>query len=137
MKKWHYILVLLLFSCVLFSCKSNSISFEFPKEVQSMLKEDGFYLGDYYYYGDYDGAVVCFAFGIATEVFHTNVAGVDFWWSTNAKLLVYKEKKLYSLEEAYDLGFLTEKNVKSVLKYHKQLYDREHGKGEYERVFGQ
>ena len=135
MKKWHYILILLLLCGVFFSCKSESVSFEFPDDVKSTLKEDGFYREDYYYYGTYDGAVVCFDTGMGDISFEVKVAGVEIYWPTFSNMFVYKEKKIYTLEEAYNLGFLTEKDIQSILQYHKTLYDREFGAGAYDKLF--
>lgn len=137
MRKWYYVLILLLLCVAFIVCGTRSTRFPSAKlkaEIEeAWQKKTGYKLnlddGCHGYYGTYDGAVVFFGYGATMAVWKINVAGVEFQWNHGANLKVYKEGEFYSLEEAYELGLLTEKNIKSISKYHERF------KAEYRKQF--
>ncbi len=128
MKKWYYVLLLLLLCVTFTACGTKST--RFPRAIKSeieeawqkeMGKELNLDYGPYGYYGTYDGAVAFFSYGPTDRMWKISVAGIDFEWGSGANLWVYKEGIFYSLEEAYELKLLTEQNIKLISEYHERF----------------
>ena len=134
-KKWKYIIILLLLCGVLIALGIKADSFKFPKAVKAEIEEAWLFAYeremdlDYCeYYGTYNGAVVFFVKGNTDEIWHISVAGAEFKWTSGASIKVYKEGRFYSLEKAYEDGLLTERNIKSIFRRHERNKDK-HGYG--------
>ena len=86
-KKWKYIIILLLLCGVLIALGIKADSFKFPKAVKAEIEEAWLFAYeremdlDYCeYYGTYNGAVVFFVKGNTDEIWHISVAGAEFKW---------------------------------------------------------
>ncbi len=53
-----------------------------------------------------------------TAIEVVNVAGINFLYSDSNKLYAYKDGKIYSLEQAYENGFLTKINIVNIRDIH-------------------
>jgi len=69
------------------------------------------------YYGNYNGSVpvmiTAWGFGYPAVMTYIVVADVEFVFGGNI-ITVWKEGQFYSLEEAYNLGFLTQEDLRSI-----------------------
>ena len=127
MKKKYYIAILLLLCGVLIALGIKADSFKFPKAVKAEIEEAWLFAYkedinlDYYeYYGTYNGAIVFFGAGELAQMWNISVAGVEFEWTSSANIWVYKDGRFYSLEDAYEDGLLTERNIKSISRRHER-----------------
>ena len=139
MKKGYLVLLILLLCGVAVGCGSQNseklrvLSSDWKEEIEeAWLEKTGekirwydekvkhSWLGSCWYYGSYQDAIVFFNnCGMALEIYsQVTVAGEIFEWSRGFSIDVYKEGEFYSLAEAYDLGVLSEKNVKAISEYH-------------------
>ena len=135
MKKKYYIVILLLFCGILIALGIKANNFKFPKTVKTEIEEawsfayeEEINLDYCEYYGTYHGAVVFFVEGDTGEIWHINVAGKEFKWTSGANITVYKDGRFYSLEKAYEEGLLTERNIRSISRRHERNRDK-HGYG--------
>ncbi len=81
--------------------------------------------GEYYvrnYYGSYNGAAVCLMDGTKTlyltVVKVETVAGSEFIYGNSNTIQVWKDGNFYSLEEAYQKGFLTKEEIAIIADIH-------------------
>ncbi len=125
MKKRHYILLLLLLCVVFTACgkgRTDLPSAALKAEMQAAwLQQTGRELpwdGATGCYGIYDGAVVYLSEGQADMIDEKMVAGYKFAWPSTFTIRVYKAGEFLTLEEAYEAGILTEKQVGEIAKYH-------------------
>lgn len=75
------------------------------------------------YYGEYEGTHVAFvdcnAFAyIDSEVYET-IGGLEFRYSSDQKLLVYRDGSYLELSKAYDAGWLSDSALAQLLEYYK------------------
>jgi len=87
-------------------------------------------LGKFYvykYYGTYDGAAPVIMQGTnidyATEICEETVAGYTFIYPCYNLITVWKDGEFYSLQEAYDLGILTEEQIGQIANVNFIKYD--------------
>ena len=73
----------------------------------------------YRYYGTYNGYGVITRPKITCDTDIYTIAGYKFICSSY-RIVVRKNGGEISLEDAYDRGFLTDKDIKKIYKYHKQ-----------------
>ncbi len=85
------------------------------------------YNADFYnverYYGEYNGSVaIMFRVPIAGMVVRRDVKVAEsvFRYSTPIDIIIWKNGKFFSLEEAYNQGVLTKKEIASIAEIHKE-----------------
>lgn len=69
------------------------------------------YYADSRYYGKINDCIILVSVGMATVVTDYNIAGHTISFSNSAVIYVVKDDKLLELDEAYDLGYLTDDNI--------------------------
>lgn len=82
----------------------------------------------YRYYGEYNGCYVFFRSGIADATETKLIAGCYFYHTKLFNLYAYKDGVFYSLEEAYEKGLITQKQVKKVMYVHDEYTEIERNK---------
>ena len=76
------------------------------------------------YYGTYNDCVAVsigrdWSKSLSIEIRIKTIGGVEFKYSPVNKITVWKDGKIYDLEKAYDLGFLSTEDLQSMAYYHK------------------
>ena len=69
------------------------------------------YYADSRYYGKINDCIILVSVGMATVVTDYNIAGHTISFSNSAVIYVVKDDMLLELDEAYDLGYLTDDNI--------------------------
>jgi hypothetical protein len=71
------------------------------------------------YYGTYQGdVVVWFEQGVLAVASERKVAGEMFWWPSSFVIQVYHDGEFLLLEKAYEEGWLTQKDIRTIAKRH-------------------
>ena len=105
--------------------KLSSVKEAYLQEKQADGHADNTTLDDVYiveYYGTYRECVVVMLTDRNTwytcMIEEETVAGITIVYSDSNKIKVYKDGSLYSLQEAYDAGYLTKANIKRIKNIH-------------------
>ena len=83
-----------------------------------------FYVGVVNYYGSFDGSeAVILSYSYTTDVImEETVCGKKFIYNSDDKILLLRDGSFYSLQEAFDRGYVTEENVVAIWNGHKDAH---------------
>ncbi|MBP3376346.1 MAG: hypothetical protein J6L83_06235 [Clostridia bacterium] len=126
-----FILILLITLTALVSCNQNTDDNDYPDEkLISRIEKDyneKYCLEDPRYfvfecYGIYNECIpVMMDGGYYTNIVTTQtIAGIDFTYYDGKVIEVWKKGEFYSLQEAYNQGYLDEKELRQI----KEIYDQ-------------
>lgn len=127
MKSFRNLFLLFLICSIFMGCgnkNGTAVSAALKAEInEAWQKENGHKLswdGESGYYGTYQGAVVFLYDGemAAQAITEITVAGENFIWPNAFVIWVYQDAKFYDLSTAYEMGMLTQENVKSIAERH-------------------
>ena len=73
-----------------------------------------------HYYGNYNGAVPVMHSGFTHQQTHCadTVANVTFHYGDSNRIFVWKDGKIYSMQEAYELAFLSVDKIEEIAYIH-------------------
>ena len=81
--------------------------------------------GERGYYGIYqEDVVVWIERGVTQATVKRKVAGEVFWWSSGFVIRAYHDGEFLCLEEAYEEGWLTQKDIVTLAKIHREQVSR-------------
>lgn len=74
------------------------------------------------YYGEYDGCHIGFINGGPSDYAQAEctitIAGMDFWFPDSQPLMVYRDGQMVELQSAYDMGWLSDREVERLWNYY-------------------
>lgn len=74
------------------------------------------------YYGEYDGCHIGFINGGPSDYAQAEctitIAGMDFWFPDYQPLMVYRDGQMVELQSAYDMGWLSDREVERLWNYY-------------------
>ncbi len=143
MKRLNFLLTVFLLLTLLVSCgktpsipSSSELSAELKAEIEAAWQNrygkgllwnegDGYMPGFSRYYGTYKGMVVWFFSdsNLPAEESIT-VAGQKMVWGYKFNIYVYVNETVYTITEAYNREFLSDKDVKQIAAVHDQFVIR-------------
>ena len=83
----------------------------------------------FYYYGIYDGCVVCFTYSAMINAEETKIIGNElFYYPHWFNLLVFRSNEDTSLEIAYENGWISDDSLALISEQHKQMLEERFGK---------
>ena len=80
---------------------------------------------EYRYYGTFNDCAVIFQEGVTTAITHISVAGTTFTHVSGFQIYACKDGKCYSLEKAYELGYLDRDDIAVIAEWHKRFDENE------------
>ncbi len=142
MKKFYFVFFVILSALCICSCSPKKLS-PLNDEAQTKIKSDYAELynksGDgkitaddvviENYFGTYDNAV---ALRITSKhegyffvMVYKTIAGMDFEFNSTQPLYIYKDGNFTPIDEAYDNGIISEKDVKNIHYYFENEKNKE------------
>ena len=83
----------------------------------------------FYYYGIYDGCVVCFTYSAMINAEETKIIGNElFYYPHWFNLMVFRSNEDTSLEIAYENGWISDDSLALISEQHKQMLEERFGK---------
>ena len=77
----------------------------------------------FYYYGEFgDGVMVALQLGYGEAIWSTAVGGYTFVTPNTHDMMVFHNGTLYELQEAYDMGLLTDSDLEAMMTKHKEWF---------------
>ena len=77
----------------------------------------------FYYYGEFgDGVMVALQLGYGEAIWSTTVGGYTFVTPNTHDMLAFYNGALYELQEAYDMGLLTDEDLETMLITHEKWF---------------
>ncbi len=135
MAKWIASIVIIAVALTLFVwglCKGPDVLWQEPlseadKELLNVIEYDSEeYLWGNNYYGTINGCTIVreerrsfFGYTPATPL---EIAGYTFEWMTGFSLKAYRNEEFYDLQEAYEKGWLTEKQIGIIHERHSEFW---------------
>lgn len=117
--------------CVLDEALRNEISESIGEDL-TWLDHDKLVKGEFYdiccygrfgHYGLIDNCTVLFTWGVADEEVTVKIADSEFYYPSSMNLYGYYDGVLYSLEEAYEKGFINEEEIEKAAENHRAVQE--------------